>query len=229
MAWIYLKCSTGSTYSQESEECPSHCKNGLDPSHTAKSTHTVKRCYSKEWPTGQFARLPYGTTSHHFRVILFPHSWISFTEVAHARDSALQDLRKAWKMSEADCFTRCCVWPKKSSPRSYSLKTYPQLPPGEDWWLLKRLPRWGMIAAGVLYPLRPLERPTKEKDGSYLPTPTARATPDCPSERKRKSPSLNCILNQKNGSYGLKTNPRYVEWMMGYPLGWTELKPLEMP
>src|SRR5574343_491123 len=28
---------------------------------------------------------------------------------------------------------------------------------------------------------------------------------------------------------GMKLQPAFVEWMMGYPIGWTELKPSEMP
>jgi hypothetical protein len=35
--------------------------------------------------------------------------------------------------------------------------------------LLEKLPKWGMIVDGVLYPLRPLERCTKEIDSSLLP------------------------------------------------------------
>jgi hypothetical protein len=27
---------------------------------------------------------------------------------------------------------------------------------------------------------------------------------------------------------GGKLNPTWVEWLMGWPLGWTDLKPLEM-
>src|SRR5690606_24176677 len=30
---------------------------------------------------------------------------------------------------------------------------------------------------------------------------------------------------QKDGG---KLNPQWVEWLMGYPIGWTELKPLEI-
>ena len=32
-----------------------------------------------------------------------------------------------------------------------------------------------------------------------------------------------------NGIHGGKLNPMWVEWLMGFPLGWTDLKPSEMP
>src|SRR5574337_980737 len=97
---------------------------------------------------------------------------ISYMVASPVRTLVLQDLEKAWKESEADYFSRSCAWPKKSSPRSYSLRMcqQSQLETAFEW--LVKLPKWGMIVDGVLYPLHPLEHLTKEKDGFYLPTPT---------------------------------------------------------
>ena len=60
------------------------------------------------------------------------------------------------------------------------------------------------------------------------PTPTAHNAKeqDCPAEATRHTPSL---CHQARG--GDKTQPRHlnptwVEWLMGWPLGWTDLKPL---
>jgi hypothetical protein len=56
-----------------------------------------------------------------------------------------------------------------------------------------------------------------------FPTPTAQ-------DFKRRGPN-----SQQQGlsSMGNKTigrlNPQWVEWLMGFPIGWTELKPSEMP
>ncbi len=54
------------------------------------------------------------------------------------------------------------------------------------------------------------------------PTPTAHDAKDsglAPSEGRRKSP---CLAYQAGG----QLNPTWVEWLMGWPLGWTDLKPL---
>jgi hypothetical protein len=50
-------------------------------------------------------------------------------------------------------------------------------------------------------------------------TPTARAWKDanCFSESLRNTPSLGAQV-------GGKLNPTWVEWLMGFPLGWTELE-----
>ena len=89
-------------------------------------------------------------------------------------------------------------------------------------------------------------------------TPTARDWKDSgPSQGKRKSPSLGTQVHwptprtkgmcggsgawnqlnkittpeevrQMGAGNGGQLNPTWVEWLMGWPLGWTDLKPLEM-
>jgi hypothetical protein len=54
------------------------------------------------------------------------------------------------------------------------------------------------------------------------PTPTAHNAKEgaYPSEYLRNTPSLASIV-------GGKIHPQFVEWMMGWPIGHTDLKPLE--
>ena len=80
---------------------------------------------------------------------------------------------------------------------------------------------------------------------------------DCPSERKRKSPGLETtiLMEQEkfatpqsrdfrvgqryrwesqersrnlNDQLGGKLNPNWIDWLMGWPIGWTDLNPLAM-
>jgi hypothetical protein len=55
----------------------------------------------------------------------------------------------------------------------------------------------------------------------FWPTPTAHNAKEggFPSEHNRNTPTLSA---QAGGSL----NPTWVEWLMGWPLGWTDLKPL---
>lgn len=188
MGWIYLAESEGSVLPSE---------NGLDPSPTAKSTHIVKESCCPECKL-MISRLPpYGTILKHSESPTLKHYGdmsISYMEASHAKILALRDMEKVWQESEADFFSKSCAWPKKSSPNSYSLKTFQLLQPEGDFRSLEKLPKWGMIVDGVLYPLHPLERYTVENDGSYWPTPQARAQQDTPSERKRHSPCLHSAI-----------------------------------
>lgn len=257
MAWIYLA---------ESEECQSPYKNGSDQLPTAKSTPIVKEfslagCIqeSLQSPLSIMTFVPF------LPLVLQAQLMLSMV-VFHVRTLALQDLEKAWKESEADFFSRSCAWPKKSSPRSYSLKTFPQSPHEEALGSLEKLPKWGMIVDGALYPLRPLERYTVAKDGSYWLTPTTmdnlpvrqgktldyvmrrggtsyRKTTGRLSEQVAypqmwPTPTSNARgarTNQNGHHFTIqdavgsgKLNPTWVEWLMGYPKGHTELEPWAM-
>jgi hypothetical protein len=55
-----------------------------------------------------------------------------------------------------------------------------------------------------------------------FPTPTSHNAKEtnAPSESERNTPTLAAQV-------GGKLNPTWVEWLMGWPLGWTDLKPLE--
>lgn len=82
-----------------------------------------------------------------------------------------------------------------------------------------------------------------------FPTPKARQRGDVPSERRRRSPSLEAMVNviptpqsrDWKGSSGRSAkgleldlptfvgghlNPDWVEWLMGWPRGWTSLEPM---
>jgi hypothetical protein len=78
------------------------------------------------------------------------------------------------------------------------------------------------------------KRPNDRKDGfgsltmqvkamEQWPTPTSHNAKEtnAPSELNRNTPTLAAQV-------GGKLNPTWVEWLMGWPLGWTDLKPLEM-
>ena len=64
------------------------------------------------------------------------------------------------------------------------------------------------------------------------PTPVTRDYKDSGSQEalirardKRDSPGLGLLVGAEGGG---NLNPMWVEWLMGWPLGWTDLKPLEM-
>jgi len=62
------------------------------------------------------------------------------------------------------------------------------------------------------------------------PTPTCHMSNEkgSPSEFKRQSPGLGTVVLIGKDRAGGILNPMWVEWLMGWPLGWTDLKPLEM-
>jgi len=58
------------------------------------------------------------------------------------------------------------------------------------------------------------------------PTPRANKPEGYSSERFR--PTLAQIATEQDKPLGGQLNPDWVEWLMGWPIGWTDLKPLGM-
>ena|SRR5690554_3279251 len=226
MVWIYLA---------ESADLPLRLENGLSQSHIAKSNPIAKASFCRGCKKGICPMHQFGTIYESSLEMFYsmPGSYptlsTSFTEVSRAKRSVLQVLKRAWKESEALFFSKYHDSSTRSSLPSYSLKTCQTLGQKEQNEYAKNWPKEGMIVDGVVYPLVMWERPIKEKGGFYWPTPQASDAKrgDSPATRRRNSPCLSARLNMIAGTKGGKTNPLWLEWLMGYPIGWTELKPLE--
>lgn len=231
-----------------------HSASGSDRSSTAKSNRTRKELSSQEWMTELSRSLQYGMTLQAWTESNLKAWLTSFTEGSPVRTLALQERALDWKGSEAGFFLKSQGLSKKLGLHGFSLKTYRQLELEAQLKFKKNFPPSGMILDGVLYPLPKLGPIIKGKDGFAWPTPTASGTPDCPAERKRKSPSLEAVVNMEKEKFptptaqdfkrrgpnssqqglsntehftphGGKLNPTWVEWLMGLNLGHTELRP----
>jgi len=100
-----------------------------------------------------------------------------------------------------------------------------------------------MTRNGTLFQLQPLVRRTAEIVSGLLATPTATANQLAPSMQKHPSsramwPTPTARDWKDNGKSpaelarnsktlathaGGKLNPQWVEWLMGFPIGWTDL------
>jgi hypothetical protein len=118
-------------------------------------------------------------------------------------------------------------------------------------------PRWGTMRNGVCWVRTTLELPTSENESGFWPTPQAHdCHPGNPARvgrfgTKHGGRNLNDEVamwptptkrDWKSGTgdqgrpghalplssaIGGQLNPPWVEWLMGWPIGWTDLKPLE--
>ncbi len=148
----------------------SDCQNGLNQLHTAKLTDMQQQFYSVECLMEIYQQLLSSPMSEVYQKKFFQASTSSMVD-SHAKTSVLQDMEKVWQESEAVYFLRSFAWPKKSSPRFYSLKMSQQLQVADLTQLSGKLPKQGMTLDGQLYPLKKLERLTSVKDGGYWATP----------------------------------------------------------
>ena len=112
---------------------------------------------------------------------------------------------------------------------------------------LETWPQWGLMRDGECWEQQMLAQTIRGTESALLPTPTTQGlnggsnsrksamrkgtwpTPtahnaketNAPSESERNTPTL-------AAQAGGQLNPMWVEWLMGWPLGWTDSKPLEM-
>ena len=98
-----------------------------------------------------------------------------------------------------------------------------------DWELFSETwPRWGSMRNGVCWERATSEHRIKETGSGFLATPTKTANQLAPSMMKhpgcrklRRDPRMGSSRS------GGELNPKWIEWLMGWPMGWTDLEPLE--
>jgi len=91
-------------------------------------------------------------------------------------------------------------------------------------------PRSGMTAGGQCWELPMWERRTKGTGSGWWPTPQSsdnrnRGTRSTPAIARRIAAGKQVMLSMVMDG---PLNPMFAEWIMGWPLGWTDLKPLVM-
>ena len=134
--------------------------------------------------------------------------------------------------SEADCGVK---WPEslaKYAPDSRSWRTHQCLLFEDLTECLETFPRWGMMHDGELWELAMSAHLIEENESGYWPTPLASdGNTDCQSERRRITPHMETEIKIRLGlliQLNLVLHPWWIEMLMGWPIGWTDLKPLEM-
>lgn len=186
-----------------------------------------------------------------------PDQQTLFAEDSPARTSLWPDVVLASKVSEAVSGRRwpesseLCVR-DGSLRKMYQPFEVADLPPS-----FKISTRSGTMRSGTVSPLPPLVRLTDGIGSGSLPTPKARdhkgatsigackdwnsrgqnlpeavvrslfttPTADDTGHRKKKYAQGGTALSMQAGG---NLNPTWVEWLMGYPTGWTELSPSEI-
>jgi hypothetical protein len=93
------------------------------------------------------------------------------------------------------------------------------------------LPRWGMMRGGDVWELATPVRRTDGIELGFWPTPRAsmgRKGWSFPKERdpRRCSKALHDRIRAEVAAHGLYPRPMMIEWLMGWPIGWSALEPL---
>ena len=155
------------------------------------------------------------------------------TSVAQARapESPANDpaFGGKWPVSLTKYDRATCSW------RTPQCSLFEDSEPSLETW-----PRWGSMRNGECWERTPLAQTTSENESGYWPTPC--------SGPADSSCTMETTLKWDNGKHQLTLtrevareekaagrhiphgtlNPPWVEWLMGWPTGWTDFAPLEM-
>ena len=158
--------------------------------------------------------------------------WTSSAVDTHVNHSALQDSEKEQKTLDT-CGLGYEQPLANYDHASQSWKTLEGISLWGEYRLLESLPKSGMTQNGVLYQQPEWERPIKESASSLWPTPTTANWVTSTSVESTREQMLN---GEKYSSRIVQAvalaeptaigylNPEWVEWLMGFPIGWTDLE-----
>ena len=125
-------------------------------------------------------------------------------------------------------------WPgslAKYDRNSSSWKTHQCLLLGGLEEFSETWPKWGLMLGGECWALTTLEPSTKGNGFGFLPTPL-RSDGDgggiCRSKNGKEYNLRDWWANQGLGKSPQSRNPKFWEWVMGWPISWTDLMPVEM-
>jgi len=209
-----------------------------------RSSRIAEKSFFDDKKKRSLKHFPSGTTSEHSTAKSGVAGWMSSLPVSHVNHSQSQG-------NNLENMTNVTFGPKPSEPfvRYDQGSAYWKTPQGcldldlgntlgqflEDW------PHAGTMRSGVCWELVMLRPPIKETDCGFLfSTPVAMdASPRKLSPKAKKYKTRSGTIRAKNqdgttSNLGLshqvggRLNPRWIEWLMGWPIGWTGLHPLGM-
>ena len=163
-----------------------------------------------------------------------------YREGFHAKTS--QPLEKGLELmeNEAECGEKWRGSFTKYNPDSSLWKTHQCSLLGDLEEFSETWPQWGLMRDGECWERRTLEQTIRGTEyGLLLPTPDTvnRDNKKVLFDRNAVSQSGRSLAtyartfpnqSMEKINNGGQLNPTWVEWLMGWPLGWTDLKPLEM-
>jgi hypothetical protein len=230
MAWLISDRLMNSLCSQEpvEESLVDIC---LDGKQSAPwSGNPTQQAYCAPDKMTDFSRLSrYGMTYKPLTASRGEELLTLFLEGFHAKTSAQQGEVMDLMEKDQECGEKWRGWLAKYDHNT-SLWRTAQCSLLEDLnESLETLPRWGMTVNGLLWEQPTLERRIKGTESGLWATPTRcdyKGTTGTANFQSRKKQFNDLTGGMVTGT--IYPNPITYEVMMGWPLGWTDLKPLVM-
>ena len=200
-------------------------ENSLDGEQSVQSSgKPTPQAYCAPGKMTDFSRLSrFGMTFKPLTEDLGKELLTLYLEDFHVKTSLLQAKELALKENDQDSGEKWHGSFAKYDPSTHSLRT-PQCSLFEDSTeYCATLPRWGSMRTGECWEQTMLEQSINATESGLWPTPT---TPSGGGNCGGSGAYKNALKNGTHIPHSI--NPNLYEWLMGWPQGWTDLKPLEM-
>jgi len=172
----------------------------------------------------EFSRLSrFGTMFKPLTENLGEELLMSYLEDFHAKTSQQQEKAQELMESDQECGEKWLASFVKYDHDSSSWKTHQCSLLGDLDEFSETWPRWGSMRIGECWELTMLEQNISGTEFGLWPTPT---TPSGGGNCGGSGAYKNALKNGTHIPHSI--NPNLYEWLMGWPQGWTDLKPLEM-
>jgi hypothetical protein len=177
--------------------------------------------------------------SQQSNVLLMELPLMSSPGASRAKTLALLESKQgSAKEQEVDCGVSAFALLASYDPNTQSLKTSQTCFLGHQNNLEDGLaqfsqtwPPSGMMRNGKIYQRQPWALPIADQESGLLPTPTASQWRGAARKRFKGSPNYKGSFTVEALRHSIECpqyiNPDFVEVIMGFPIKWTELKPVE--
>ena len=215
MSWHYLR-------ELEGESLQDICSGGelLQPL-KSKITHAEFYCNGKLMDS--YLDSLSGTTFVHSMANLGQEKSMSSQEVSPVKTCLQQEKAQDLMENAQDSGEKWQGSFAKYDQNTHSLRTHQCSLFEDSTEYCATLPKWGSMRTGECWELPMLELNIKETEFGLWPTPT---TPSGGGNCGGSGAYKNAIKNGTHIPHSI--NPNLYEWLMGWPTGWTDLKPLGM-
>ena len=165
---------------------------------------------------------------------------MSYLAAFHAKTSQSRGGGRVLTGTEAECGVKWRGSFTKYSQDSCSWKTHQCSLLGDLEEFSETWPQWGLMRGGECWEQQTLERTIRGTESGFVgqtfPTPDAscgqRGTQPHWTPKRKSGHQAQYTINQAvrdlEQSSGGKLNPVWLEWVMGWPMHWTDLRPSEM-
>ena len=143
---------------------------------------------------------------------------MSSQAVVHARTLVPQEKESALMESDQDFGEKWQGSFAKYNPATHSLRTHQCSLFEDSTEYCVTLPRWGSMRTGECWEQQMLEQNTNATESGLWATPT---TPSGGGNCGGSGAYKNALKNGTHIPHSI--NPNLYEWLMGFPIGWTDL------